>query len=201
MKPRVLFLTALLGATLALSACEQDAAAPSSPGATGVDAGIDDPWAGKRVDGVIRLKWEDLIPAGVDPETLYDKVSRKSLMTPENEDPLSQAVLAVTRVISARSPVVGSLNDKRVQLAGLVVPLEVDGETISEFLLVPYFGACVHVPPPPANQIVYVKTGAKPVNALQLFGSVTVTGKLLTVYSRSEEGDTGYTLEAERVEP
>jgi hypothetical protein len=201
MKARALLLPPLLGAALVLAACQQDTASPVAGERVSTDAGSGDPWADKRVDGLIHLQWEDLIPSGVDPETLYDKVSRKSLMTEENEDPISQVVLAVTKVISARSPVVESLNGRRIQLDGLVVPLEGDGEKLSEFLLVPYFGACVHVPPPPANQIVYVKTAQHPVDAVQLFGSVSVTGRLLTVYSHSEEGDTGYTLEAERVEP
>jgi hypothetical protein len=38
------------------------------------------------------------------------------------------------------------------------VPLEFDDDmNISEFFLVPYFGACIHVPPPPPNQIIFVR--------------------------------------------
>ena len=51
-----------------------------------------------------------------------------------------------------------SLNGQYVKLPGYVVPLESDaGGLLSEFLLVPYYGACIHVPPPPSNQIVYVR--------------------------------------------
>ena len=53
--------------------------------------------------------------------------------------------------------VVDELDGVRVKLPGFVVPLELDGEgDVKEFLLVPYFGACIHYPPPPANQMVYV---------------------------------------------
>ena len=53
--------------------------------------------------------------------------------------------------------VVGELNETRVRLPGYVVPLEFDAENrVTEFFLVPYFGACIHVPPPPPNQIVYM---------------------------------------------
>ena len=195
----------LLGAVLALSACKQDTATPSSANAPSASENqrteTNDPWSDKTVDGVVQIKWEDLMPAGGNPETLYDKVSKRSLMTTENDDPFSQAVLAVARTISDRAPVVESLNGKRVRMAGLVVPLEGDGETVSEFLLVAYYGACIHVPPPPANQIVYVKTGQVRVDEPGLFGSVWVTGKLLTDYTRSEVGDAGYIIEAEKVEP
>ena len=59
----------------------------------------------------------------------------------------------------AKEPsVVASLNGRRVRLSGYVVPLKHKGRRVSEFLLVPYVGACIHVPPPPQNQIVYVTT-------------------------------------------
>ena len=50
-----------------------------------------------------------------------------------------------------------SLDGKRVHIGGYVVPLDFEATTVKEFLLVPFVGACIHVPPPPANQIVYVK--------------------------------------------
>lgn len=190
MKP----LFACLLGLLVLSGCSEDTAAPSS--ATG-----DDQWAAHVVDGVIQLQWEDLIPAGGNPETLYDKVSRTPLLTPENDDPISKTVLAAARAVSSRAPVVESLNGKRVHLAGLVVPLESDGEKMSEFLMVPYFGACIHVPPPPSNQIVHVKTGPQKTGQTELFGSVQVTGLLRTEYISNDAGDAGYLIEAEKVEP
>lgn len=193
-----LALAALLLGALLLPGCGGEEPAPTAGAA---ESAADDQWKEKRSGGILQLDWPDLIPTDVDPQTLYDKVSRQSLMTPENEDPFSQAVLAVTRAISARSPVVDSLNGEQVRLSGLVVPLEWHGDTLNEFLLVPYLGACVHVPPPPANQIVYVRMQQEPVDMLGLFDAVTVTGTLLTVYSEREEGDAAYTLEAERVEP
>ena len=56
----------------------------------------------------------------------------------------------------AAAPVVEALNGQHVKIPGFVVPLDASGETVKEILLVPYFGACVHVPPPPSNQIVHV---------------------------------------------
>ena len=55
----------------------------------------------------------------------------------------------------AKTPsVVASLDGRRVRLSGYVVPLKHKGIRVSEFLLVPYVGACIHVPAPPWNQII-----------------------------------------------
>ncbi len=50
-----------------------------------------------------------------------------------------------------------ALDGKVVRIAAFIVPLEDNMQESDEFLLVPYFGACVHTPPPPPNQMVYVK--------------------------------------------
>ncbi len=49
------------------------------------------------------------------------------------------------------------LDGTKVRMPGYMLPLEFDDTRITEFLLVPYFGACIHYPPPPSNQIVHVK--------------------------------------------
>ena len=49
-----------------------------------------------------------------------------------------------------------SLNGKVVKIPGYLIPLHYEAREIKEFMLVPYIGACIHVPPPPANQLVYV---------------------------------------------
>jgi len=67
--------------------------------------------------------------------------------------------------------------------------------------LVPYYGACIHVPPPPANQTVYVNAepgrGTRP----KLFDVVWVTGTLRVERVESELAAAGYALEAIKVEP
>jgi hypothetical protein len=95
--------------------------------------------------------------------------------------------------------VVGELNGKRVKIGGYVVPLDFEATTIKEFLLVPFVGACIHVPPPPANQIVYVKT-AQGFEIAGQFDPVWVTGTLKTEPAFTGLADTGYSLDAEAVE-
>jgi hypothetical protein len=56
-----------------------------------------------------------------------------------------------------QTSIVEELNGQRVRIPGYLLPLEVSDTKVKEFLLVPYIGACIHVPPPPQNQIVHVK--------------------------------------------
>ncbi|MDW6002823.1 DUF3299 domain-containing protein [Vibrio mangrovi] len=92
------------------------------------------------------------------------------------------------------------LDGKFVKIPGFVIPLEGDDQTITEFLLVPYFGACIHVPPPPPNQIIYVKfpQGA-PVQ--ELWDVIYVVGKLKAEPVSSDVADAGYKIEGSRIEP
>ncbi len=95
--------------------------------------------------------------------------------------------------------VVGELNGKRVKIGGYVVPLDFEATTIKEFLLVPFVGACIHVPPPPANQIVYVKS-EKGFEIAGQFDPVWVTGTLKTETAFTGLADAGYSLAADSVE-
>jgi hypothetical protein len=95
--------------------------------------------------------------------------------------------------------VVNELDGQNVSIGGYVVPLDFDATTIKEFLLVPFVGACIHVPPPPANQIIYVKA-EKGIEITGPFDPVTVTGKINTTVAFTGLADAGYTLTAESVE-
>lgn len=90
------------------------------------------------------------------------------------------------------------LDNQEVRIPGFVVPLEGDAKKITAFLLVPYFGACIHVPPPPTNQVVYVSypKGA-PVD--DLWDAIWVKGKMRTVSSSHEMATASYSMEAVEV--
>ena len=79
----------------------------------------------------------------------------------------------------SRRAVVAELDGKRVHIGGYVVPLDFEATRVKEFLLVPFVGACIHVPPPPANQIVYVKVG-EGLRREGTFDPVWVTGTMKT---------------------
>jgi hypothetical protein len=95
---------------------------------------------------------------------------------------------------------VKALDGKYVKLPGYVVPLESDaGGMLEEFLLVPYFGACIHVPPPPPNQIVYVKL-KKPFNLRSMGDPYWVTGVISTKPWTGDMADTDYVMTGDKVE-
>ena len=88
----------------------------------------------------------------------------------------------------------GQLNGTRVQVPGFAVPLHMEGPEIVELTLVPQFGMCVHVPPPPPNQMVYVKLKER-VSYNDLFmRPVWIIGKLDIVTTNSPYGATGFTI-------
>jgi hypothetical protein len=100
------------------------------------------------------------------------------------------------------------LDGQVVRIPGYLLPLEFSGKRVAEFLLVPWVGACIHTPPPPPNQIVYVKAD-KPFEFGGLFAPVWVTGqmtanaskKALYLIDGSSDIDVGYSLRASEVEP
>ncbi len=79
------------------------------------------------------------------------------------------------------------------------MPLEVgeDGRT-TEFLLVPYYGACIHVPPPPSNQIVHVVSEIG-IKVEELYQPYWIEGPMRVQSSSSELADAGYQMEAEKI--
>jgi hypothetical protein len=95
--------------------------------------------------------------------------------------------------------VVKELDGQRVRIGGYVVPLDFEATNVKEFLLVPFVGACIHVPPPPPNQIIYVKT-ANGFDVAGSFDPVYVTGTIKVASQYTGLAETGYSIDAEKVE-
>jgi hypothetical protein len=101
-----------------------------------------------------------------------------------------------------------SVDGQVVRLPGYVLPLEFSGKQVTEFLLVPWVGACIHTPPPPPNQIVHV-VADKPFDVSGMYDAVWVTGRMaaragkksLQLVDGSADIDIGYAIAAARVEP
>lgn len=91
------------------------------------------------------------------------------------------------------------LDQRQVRVPGYVVPVDGNEETVSSFLLVPFFGVCIHVPPPPSNQIIYV-TLSEPVAVDELWDAVWVYGTLHTTRTSHELANSGYQMQGIRVE-
>jgi hypothetical protein len=155
----------------------------------------------KAASGTVQVvDWKDLVPAGFDPNRLlrkyYDDVA-----TLKDNDPRADRLGEQLRKVWENAPVVAALNNKVLKLSGFLVTLEGDGKAVSEFLLVPFFGACIHQPPPPSNQIVLVRTGDKPFKVKQMFQMVSVTGRMRTEVVRNDLASASYVIEALHVEP
>lgn len=141
-------------------------------------------------------KWEELVPKDWDPTQRFRSGNLGAL---SDTDPKVLQMMREMRETWDNAPTNGKLDGTTVRLPGYVVPLdEVNGQ-IKEFLLVPYFGACIHTPPPPANQIVWV-VPAKPAAGFRSMDTVWVSGTLKAVRGSSAMGSTGYRLDAQLVE-
>ncbi len=116
-----------------------------------------------------------------------------------DDDPRAQELMDKLKALWAEAPVVETLDGRQVRLPGFVVPLEMDTARISEFLLVPYFGACIHVPPPPANQTILVTTPDDLPYEGGLFDTVWVEGRMRVEPFSDELGDAGYRIEEAKV--
>jgi hypothetical protein len=93
------------------------------------------------------------------------------------------------------------LDGKTVSIPGFMVPLEDDLNQVTEFLLVPYAGACIHVPPPPPNQMVYVKMNGSSKVHVTFTDPIVVTGQLRISTVVSPYGDVSYELSGFTVKP
>lgn len=101
--------------------------------------------------------------------------------------------------IAKKAPDALQKHDKtRVKIPGFMVPLEDNSRLVTEFLLVPNPQACIHVPPPPPNQMVYVKM-KKGVPAA--FGPIWVYGDFKITDMHSQYGEASFELNADFVEP
>ncbi|MDM0016089.1 DUF3299 domain-containing protein [Variovorax saccharolyticus] len=140
------------------------------------------------------ISWEELVPKDWDP---MKELKGMDLSKLDDSDPRANELLMKLQEVSNNAPTNPALNGVEVKIPGFIVPLEENKGEITEFLLVPYFGACIHTPPPPANQILHVrpKQGAK----FRAMDTVWVTGKLQTVRNDSMMGVSGYQVTADSV--
>jgi len=143
------------------------------------------------------ITWEDLVPKDWDPTKEF-KQANIGLM--KDGDPRATEMLKRMREAWNNAPTNNELDGVAVRLPGYLVPLDESGNGIKEFLLVPYFGACIHTPPPPANQIILVQP-QKPAKGYRSMDTVWISGTLKTLRSDSYMGASGYRMDSAIVEP
>ena len=143
------------------------------------------------------ITWDDLIPKDWDAMAALKGINVARL---RDGDPKAQEALDKLRAAWDAAPVVSTLENKRIRLAGFIVPLERKGDLVSELLLVPSFGACIHSPPPPANQIIHAKS-AKPLTGVKIMTPLWTYGTLAVQRGETQWGVAGYRLTVDKIAP
>ena len=134
------------------------------------------------------ITWDDLIPPGVP----YSEIIAEGELDEENDYWRPIFDENSTKLNPA-------LADAYIKMPGFIIPIDISGDGVTSFILVPYVGACIHVPPPPPNQLVFVSTKV-PWPSERLWEAVWVTGTMQNKVQYTEVADTGYELEADRIE-
>jgi hypothetical protein len=149
---------------------------------------------GEKVE---QLDWEQLMPADYSLDGFFDD---RDIDAWDDLDPKTTLLMDELQQVLQSAPIVPEMDGKMVRIPGFVVPVEGENQNVYKFFLVPYFGACIHVPPPPSNQIIYAdyEPGVK---LESLYDAVWLTGKLTTKTFSHELASSGYTMDVYRIEP
>lgn len=150
----------------------------------------------KSAPALRQLNWDELIAPGWDPMQVFKGLKLDKL---KDEDPRAMEALERMKEEWRNAPPNPALNGLRVRIPGFLIPLDGTRTTFKEFLLVPYFGACIHSPPPPANQAIHVVVKGKPVAGMRIMEAVWVEGDLSLKNNDTVMGATAYHLQADKV--
>ena len=139
------------------------------------------------------ISWQFLAPPNWKAEDLYKGIDLGKL---QDDDPRAVELLKKTQEMWSNAPVNKVFNGHKISIKGYVVPLDGDIQHVKEFLLVPYFGACIHAPPPPSNQVIHIY-GIP--NAFEFDHEnyyIKVSGILEVAHSDTSLGSAGYKMKA-----
>lgn len=131
--------------------------------------------------------WAELLPEG-----LYDFFP-EDMTTALWVDPEFQQ-----KVTAAERQIRHEVNNRPILLPGFMVPLVYEGADVTEFLLVPSAGQCIHVPPPPVNQTIFVSL-EKPTRIRTYGEPLIVEGTLSTTGAVTQYAETGYRIQADTI--
>jgi hypothetical protein len=142
------------------------------------------------------ITWDMLLPEGWSVEKVLESLDLDAL---GDNDPKAREAMKKIREMWDNAPANPKFDKRRVSIAGFVVPLDGEREKTREFLLVPYFGACIHAPAPPANQVIHVKVKAG--NTVTLSPASLISGTIRTVRTGTKMAVTGYEMTIDKAEP
>ena len=141
-----------------------------------------------RANTAIEITWDELIPPGVP----YSEIIAEGEMDERND---------IWRPIfdTNATKLNPTLDGAYIKMPGFIIPIELLSSGVNSFVLVPYVGACLHTPPPPPNQLVFVTTDTPWPND-DLWEAVWVTGQMQHEVQSTEVAETGYALKADAME-
>lgn len=144
-------------------------------------------------DGVTEIAWEDLMPDGE--EERLAEMYQAQMASLYSGGGVAEGSAADQAIQIGTFNTVPDLDGMTIRLPGYTVPFDYGSDAeISEFLLVPYYGACLHAPPPPPNQTVFVKTD-ETIKLKDLSQAVWIEGTLKAQTQTSSLADAAYTIE------
>jgi len=145
--------------------------------------------AAPAITAAQQVDWIELVPA-------EERATFDPAPPPPAHDYLSGEEGGLAARQSLTFNVNKELEGREIKIPGFIVPLELDDAgKVTEFFLVPYFGACIHVPPPPPNQMIFVimKPG---IQLDTMYAAYWITGKVSTKSRSTRLGAAAYTLTA-----
>ena len=165
-------------------------------------------WSPVFAESAHTINWVDLLPQAdfdalsnppeyiseIDDGSLEDQISNdlQQALTLASDDAYQQALISTN--------VVPDMDGQQIRLPGFIVPLGFDGEQRSKtFFLVPYFGACIHLPPPPPNQIIHGEF-AEGIEITDIYNAYWVTGTLHTTLTKNDTATSAYSLTVTSIE-
>jgi len=172
--------------------------AAAAPAADKPDYKVGDrlPAAADKAKSAYReVGWDDLLPKGWDPMASFKGLDLSKM---KDSDPRADEAMRNLRRAWDAAPANEDMNGAKVRIAGFLVPLEWGDKKLKEFVLVPYFGACIHVPPPPVNQIIHVVADT-PAKGMQAMEAVWVEGTLEVALADTTMGKSSYKMKARSV--
>jgi hypothetical protein len=151
------------------------------------------------------LGWKDLKP--YEEEPVDQEASRGSLVISDYREADDYAQVQGLRGIYSGAPrqaysvgVVSEVNGKNIRVPGFIVPIEFEAEgLVTEFFLVPFFGACFHLPPPPPNQTIYV-TSSGPIEYESIYDPVWIMGVIKTEQTGNDVATAAYSMDLHHIE-
>jgi uncharacterized protein len=142
------------------------------------------------------IRWEDLAPPDWDPLAPLRELNLGLL---KDSDPKAMEAMDKLMQLRNNAPLVPAMQGQLVRLSGFMVPVTKVKQDVTEFLLVPYFGACIHTPPPPSNMVLFI-TPDKPYKGGVAMETVTIAGTLKIDRTESPWGNAGYRISGAQVE-